>query len=281
VKNNIQIILFAIRYNNHNFQKKVMKKNLPLELLEKLQPILDVQKRYIKKVLFFFLCACFIQPAFCQTIYLNGGITYSNIKWIENPDDLNPYQEFRIPIINYAVSAGAEFQNTKTVSFLPEISFYSSSAKRSDREQSYPSPVNPNGRPLGDLTVPVSFQYLSFDCLVSFNTWTINKKVKVQLQAGPRFDFIVGNDLNKIFVPYTFPFNDFTKGNFGVTGAMGIYYQIKKFQAGIKANYLWRVNDVINMDIRDANSNPYMPYKKLVVTDNPILFSISVGYSLK
>jgi hypothetical protein len=174
-------------------------------------------------------------------------------------------QHFQDPLISYSVTVGVEYLERKNYSLASEILFYQSGGKESEEDLNNYHLVNTSGKAV--------LSYMSFGTYINFNP--IDKAFKLQIQCGPRIDYVIGG-LNAGSYRWIDINEELSRFNFGFTLGVGTYYNVKQFVVGVKAQYLNKFKKVADFDPESPENN--FAIMGAEVSEQVFLVSFSIGY---
>ncbi len=181
----------------------------------------SIMKKLLIAIIFFFSVSCY-----SQTVYFNGGISHSKLDFTYKAS-YYPYDEekqYKDALIGSSFFIGEEYLKHKIFSLSTEIGIYRAGGEYSSEEL--------NKQLMFDFLPPVlKFEYFSINTCVNFST--LDEKLKLQFQVGPKLDFIIKK--NDSF------FSDkglYRNNVFGFIAGLGIYYKFNKIQLGINGKYI-------------------------------------------
>lgn len=221
----------------------------------------------MKKPSLFVLFVLFTFTAtFSQTIYLNPGLTYSKLDWAIYPGG-SEIKFFEDPLFSYGVTAGIEYLQRKNFSLTTEILFYESGGTETgeDSHSGYSEQEDQKAK----------MQYLSLGTYFNFNP--LDKTFKIQIQLGPRIDYIVGGYGNDPWKGYMNS-RKIERIQYGFNVGIGGYYNIAKFVFGVTAKYLHKLSKIVDYQ-PDRWDGDYAMASE--ISDRVLFIGVSVGYKLK
>ena len=220
----------------------------------------------MKKGILALICLLCIGQVISQTVYINPGFTYSKLDFVIFPggSEIEFYQD---PLFSYGVSAGIEYLERKNYSLTSEILFYQSGGKESG-EENHSVHSKPEDQ-------KAALQYLSLGTYINFNP--IDRIIKLQIQLGPRVDYIVGGYTRQPYTGYSNS-SKINRVQYGFNAGLGVYYNLEKLVFGLNAKYMHKLSKIIDYE-PDRWDGEYAIATE--VSDRVFLFGISVGYKLK
>jgi hypothetical protein len=156
-----------------------------------------------------------------------------------------------IQVINHSASFGFEVLEQRFFSFTSGLNFYRTGGN--------------------SLSSRVNIDYVSFNNTINFNP--INKKIKLQLQLGPRLDYILQNSLENTMAARS-------KFNYGITTGIGAYYQFRKVQLGINAMNFGRQNILFDTQDYKSVNNFGSNWPRIIMDEKFWLLNLSLGVKL-
>lgn len=213
-----------------------------------------------------FVMAIAFLVASSQTIYINPGLTYSKLDWTIYPvgTEISFYED---PLFSYGVTAGIEYLQRKNFSLASEVLFYESGGKESadDNHSGYSEPKD----------LKAKMQYLSLGTYFNFNP--LDRTFKIQIQLGPRIDYIVGG-YNKD--PWKGYMNSrkIERFQYGFNIGLGGYYNMEKLVFGLNVKYMHKLSKIVDYQPDPWDGEYEIPSE---VSDKVMLIAVLVGYKLK
>lgn len=203
-----------------------------------------------------------ISAAYSQTLRLNLGPSVSKLDWLYYDGQISE-KYYENPRLGYLLSAGLEYLEHKYFSVSSDILMYSCGGKNSSEVKTDPF------RNLGPEKISAS--YLALGSAFNFNP--INNKFKVQLSVGPRIEYMIIGSKKAPYdiIDYSHGLNKF---NYGITGGLGLYYDLNKYIVGVNAQYLYKVKKL-------AEEPTYYNLFAVDATEQVMVFGFSFGYRFK
>jgi len=209
----------------------------------------------------FLIIAC---NAFCQTLRLDAGLTFSRIEhnfyFPGAPNDYD-YSSYKAPVINHSTGLYIEYLEQKYFSVTSGIHIYRTGGKYTEMELK--AAANQPG-----LMPKISLDYISLNNTINFSP--INKKIMLQFQLGPRLDYLISTK----FAPNV---EEKAKINYGITTGAGIYYKTSKYQVGINALHFGREKPLFDVI---SNKSGAISEHRFRVEEKFWLLNMSLGYKL-
>ncbi|MBX2893668.1 MAG: outer membrane beta-barrel protein [Saprospiraceae bacterium] len=168
-----------------------------------------------------------------QTLFAKVGATYSELEWLVR----SPLSEKKLdnaPVIGYALGIGVEYFNKGLFSVSSEATFYRSGGKFTEKAV----------MDFGQYS-EVIIDYSSFGFLANINP--LRSKTKLQLQIGPRIDFMLSRSKQPLLDDFD-KFNALSKVNCGITCGVGLYRKIGKIELGVSGYWLNHLKNLVEWD---------------------------------
>jgi hypothetical protein len=219
----------------------------------------------IKLISTFILIVTF-SAAFSQTIYINPGFTFSKLNWVIYPG-LSNISFYEKPLFSYGVTAGIEYLHRKNFSLASEVLFYESGGIESgeDKHSGYSEAEDHKAR----------MRYLSLGTYFNFNP--LDRTFKIQIQLGPRIDYIVGGYDQDPWKGYMNS-RKIERFQYGFNVGLGGYYNMEKFVFGLNVKYMHKLSKIVDYQPDRWDGDFAVPVE---ISDQVLLVTVSVGYKLK
>ena len=201
--------------------------------------------------------------SFAQTIYLKPGLTISTIDWAINPGG-SEIKFFEDPLFSFGVTAGIEYLERKNFSLASELLFYESGGTESEE----------NSQSGSSKTQKANLQYLSLGTYFNFNP--LDRAWKLQVQLGPRIDYLVGGYNKSPFLGYNNS-RKIERFQYGYNIGLGVYYNYNELVFGLSASYLGKLSKVVDYEPDHWDGAYAMPAQ---ISDQGFLIGMSIGYKL-
>jgi len=218
-------------------------------------------KKLLIGMISFFSVSCY-----SQTVYINGGISHSKLDLTYRAfnDEETKYED---ALLGSSFFIGDEYLKQKNFSLSTEIGIYQAGGQYSSEEL--------NKHMMFNSPSILRFKYFSINTCFNFNP--LNKKFKLQFQAGPKLDFLIKK--NDSIFSGNVQFGGLYRNVFGFITGLGIYYQLNKIQFGINGKYIigeQKISKWIQID-RYGSTN----YEGIQASHSTCIFNLSVGYNFK
>jgi hypothetical protein len=165
-----------------------------------------------------------------QTLHLRVGVAPSRLNWTQNPGGFER-TIYKAPVLGYALGLGIEYLDRQWFSLSSDFNFYRSGGKYTSEEEMQVRQYS-----------EVILDYGSFSTVINFNP--LHGATKVQLQLGPRVDFLLGGknqeslfEINQV--------EGLTEINYGFNVGLGLYRSFRKTQIGLQGTWLQRFEDLV------------------------------------
>ncbi len=177
-----------------------------------------------------------------QTLHLRAGITHATLDWTYVQLNGSRTEQYKAPLLGYSVGVGAEYFDKGLFSLSSDLWVYRSGGQFTDTEKE--QRPEPGRVGFGD-PEQIQVNYAAFSTCANFNP--INGKTKLQLQLGPRIDFLFsGTDKD----PLRFVDNrdGLSKVNYGFNLGLGLYKVTEKWEYGLQATWLNRLKKLADLE---------------------------------
>lgn len=206
--------------------------------------------------------------AFSQIFSFNPGIARSSLDF--GPTELL-METYKGKVVHPSVFISCEYANQGKYSLSTEVLLYKSGGRETNvliNEQSLSNP----------LTEPLMIRNSFISIGENLNFYPVNKKLKVELQFGPRLDIRL-KTVSGTFAIEKFSKDGFRRLNAGVSASGGIYYDNRNFRVGMRASYLqraWDIGELQNVKIYSGRV-----FRIVQVQENVGMINLCLGYKLK
>lgn len=209
---------------------------------------------------------------YSQNVYLSIGTTYSSLEWTYlNPNGTSK-EQYKAPLIGYAVGLGMEYMDRGLFSFSSDVSFYRSGGQFSDAEKE--QRPEPGRIGFGDPD-EIWVDYAALGTYVNINP--INGATKLQFQIGPRVDFLI-SDTDKDPLKFVESRDGLSNINYGFNLGLGLHRTSAQFDYGLRALWLSRFRKLADLD---SAVTPGALFAGVEASEQVFMLQLSLGYRLK
>lgn len=209
---------------------------------------------------------------YTQTFHLRAGISYATLDWkFLNP--AGPSEErYKDPLVGYAIGLGVEYFDRGLFSLSSDVWVYRSGGQYTDEEKA--QRPQPGRIGFGDPD-QIQVDYAAFSTCVNINP--INGKTKLQLQVGPRIDFLLGG-INREPLKFVNDRDGLSRVNYGFNLGVGLYRVAEKWEYGVQALWLNRLKKLADLK---GEITPNALFAGAEASEQVFLLQLSLGYYLK
>ena len=221
-----------------------------------------------------FICILFLSVSMIhsQTLNLTIGTTYSSLEWTYlNPNGFSQ-EQYKAPLIGYAVGLGVEYMDRGLFSLSSDVSFYRSGGQLSDTEKE--QRPQPGRIGFGDPD-EIRVDYAALGTYVNINP--INGATKLQFQIGPRIDFLI-SDTDQDPLKFVERRDGLSNINYGFNLGLGLHRVSEKLNYGLRAIWLSRFRQLADLDSAVTNDGLFWGAE---ATERVFLLQLSLGYRFK
>lgn len=207
-----------------------------------------------------------------QTFRLDAGVSHSVIEWTYlNPNGTSK-EQYKAPLIGYAVGLGVEYMDRGLFSLSSEALFYRSGGQLSDAEKE--QRPEPGRIGFGDPD-KIWVDYAALGTYVNINP--INGATKLQFQVGPRVDFLIGGK-DKDPLKFVESRDGLSNINYGFNLGLGLHRVSENLDYGLRALWLSRFRKLADLD---SAVTPGALFFGVEASEQVFLLQLSLGYRLK
>ena len=226
----------------------------------------------MKIYLSFIILALYGNIISAQTLHFRPGISYATLDWTYLDPRGTRTEQYKAPLLGYAVGLGLEYFDKGLFSLSSDLWVYRSGGQLTDTEKE--QRPQPGRIGFGD-PEQLLVDYAAFSTCANFNP--INSKMKLQVQLGPRIDFLLGG-ADKQPLKFVNDRDGLSQVNYGFNLGVGLYRVTKKLEYGIQTTWLSRLKKLADLE---SEITPGAIYAGAKANEQIFLLQLSLGYHLK
>ncbi|MNJ82785.1 hypothetical protein D3C87_01900 [compost metagenome] len=210
-----------------------------------------------------------IPTAQSQRIFSASGVLVSflDLKSEYQTQTINDYSK---GMIQSSISLGFETKSWHRISLTVSAVNFNSGGRRTSPDPTYFS----------------SYEKMIFNnsCLgISGNYYIIDKKTQLYIGIGPRVDYIRSErEIFHKLIGDSYQKEDLRTFQFGISGSIGVNFQLENFYWGFKSNYYYRHGYLFQGQSFGSNLNGVSSFiKSRTIRDNVFDLQVVFGYQFR